>query len=1138
MITPFSMTQVEDYITQYVSVHRPLWGATEYKKALDLIPSLKELVKNPFLMSLSLEVLPRMVDPGQDLSATYITRVALYDHLIQHWLERGKKRLGEKNLSPQARAAFENLIDEGFTLSGIDYLKKLSAAIYTEQDGQPIVTYSRYKDENTWKGEFFSREEEKQLLREACPLIRNGNQYRFIHRSLLEYGVALAIFDPQEMRERTVVGTPSSTRRMSTISVASSERDGQVGRALTVAEQRPDLNSPLSSKSFINEPSVLQFLEERVQQEPLFKELLLEYIEQSKKDKKWRTAAANAITILVRAGVEFIGADLQGIRVPGADISFGMFDSAQLQGADLRQADLHGAWLREANLSQVQMAGVQFGELPFLHHICTVSFCMYSPDGKTLAAVLDNGMINLYSTATWECLWTLLGRATAYSLDSNQIVSCYQRTVRVWNVLIGVCIHVLKGHRGRVTSVAYSPQGDRVASAGYDQTVRVWDVETGECRHICIVHTAYVMAVKYSPNGGQVASSDLDKLIRLWDIATETRHVLRGHEGLVTEIAYSPDGDQLASASRDKTVRLWDVATGDYRHILTGHTNVVFSVMYSPNGDQAASGSEDMSIRLWSVQSGVCLHTLLGHTESVNRVMYSPQGDLIASASSDRTARLWDTETGVCRQTLTGHSDHINSVDFSPKGDRVASGGSDKTVRLWNVGEGTSRYVPKSHTGYVWRVESSPKGDRIATCSYDKTVRFWDVETGTCYQTLRGHHESVHGIVYSPRGDKVATCSSDRTVRLWNTETGECTHILIGYGGGIRNIVYSPDGDMLASACGDGRARIWDVKSGECRHTLTCRMDNIVYSPTRNQVIFYSFWQDLLRIWDIETGVCNHTLTGHTSGVNHTVYSPQGDHVASASKDSTIRARDVGTGECRHILIGHGAEVLAYSPSGHQIASGSRNGPLIVWDLNERTCLWTLAGHSELVSRIVYSPRGDWIVSASADRSVRVWDVSSGQCRAVIQGFQGDVDDIDWIEASGVNYVATVCSDGTVGMWKAVNGEDHHHVSLHWITAKGELNMMNATIQDAQGLSQLNKQLLVQRGAVGEPVQRQRETSKSLAAMASVVSKLKAPLGRGEPVPAASVLTELSKERAERVEDTELDLKDINGYIGRRLDKE
>jgi len=166
-------------------------------------------------MSLSLEVLPRMIDPGQEVSATSITRMALYDQFIEHWMERGKKRIGEKNLSPQARSAFESLSDEGFTRNGIDYLKKLSVAIYREQGGQPMISYSRYKDENSWKGAFFSREDEKQLLREACPLIRNGNQHRFIHRSLLEYGVSLAIFDPHDWKERTVAGSPVPHQRIS-----------------------------------------------------------------------------------------------------------------------------------------------------------------------------------------------------------------------------------------------------------------------------------------------------------------------------------------------------------------------------------------------------------------------------------------------------------------------------------------------------------------------------------------------------------------------------------------------------------------------------------------------------------------------------------------------------------------------------------------------------------------------------------------------------------------------------------------------------------------------------------------------------------------------------------------------------------
>jgi hypothetical protein len=88
-MTPFSESQIDGYINEYVSIHQPLWEAKDYKQALNLIPSLKELVKNPFLMTLSLEVMPRMMDPGEHLSFTHVTKVGLYDHFIEHWLERG-----------------------------------------------------------------------------------------------------------------------------------------------------------------------------------------------------------------------------------------------------------------------------------------------------------------------------------------------------------------------------------------------------------------------------------------------------------------------------------------------------------------------------------------------------------------------------------------------------------------------------------------------------------------------------------------------------------------------------------------------------------------------------------------------------------------------------------------------------------------------------------------------------------------------------------------------------------------------------------------------------------------------------------------------------------------------------------------
>jgi len=1099
VLTQFSLDQVQDYITQYVSVNRPLWEADAYRKALDLIPSLKELVKNPFLMSLSLEVLPRMVDPGQNFSTTHITRTALYDQFIEHWFERGKKRLGEMNMSPQARSAFESLIDEGFTRNGIAYLKKLCAAIYKEQGGQPVVTYSRYKDESSWKAEFFSREEEKQIFREACPLIRNGNQHRFIHRSLLEYGVALAIFDPQDWKEMQA-SKSTLARRGSVSSLMSSDEYGTVGNEPVAVGQEPDLNSPLSWRRFVNEPSVIQFLKERMQQEPLFKQQLLDHIEHSKEHKKWGIAAANAITILVRAGMQFNHADLRGIRIRNADLSYGMFDSAQLQGADLRQVDLSGAWLRRAKLDNTRMTGARFGELPSLKHDSEVEMCVYSPDGETIATGLSNGKVILYSTSDWETLWTLeghSGRVTSmvYSPNGNQIASgSSDRTSQLWGVKTGMCIHTLNGHDAEVRSIAYSPQGDQIASGSNDKTVKVWDVESGECRHIWIGHTLRVSGVIYSPKGTQVASRSDDKTVRIWDIETgNCLHVLKGHERSLEEIAYSPQGHQLASASHGYPVnlRLWDVATGECRHFLRGHIYAIYFVVYSPNGNQLASGGLGETL-VWDADRGVCLHALRGHIGDVRSVVYSPQGDMIATSGSDRTIRVWDAATGVCQQTLTGHSNNITSITFSPKENRVASSSRDTTVRLWDIGVGAFRHSSSGHNTEVKDVKCSPKGDNVATYSKDDTVRIWDVETGVCRHVLRGHTLYISSVEYSPQGDQIATGSWDQTVRLWNIESGACTHILKGHTNWIMAIAYSPQGDQLASGSWDDTVRVWDVKSGECRHTLighTNDVNNVLYSPNGSQLISCSD-DSTVRLWDVETGTCNFILIGHNDWVRRVAYSPQNDSVASAGDDDTIRVWDVGTGECRHTFLDH--NVVAYSPRGDQLASGGSDGSVKVWDTESGDCLWIFIGHRGSVNKILYSPRGDLVVSASDDRSVRLWNATSGQCRAVIQDFQDSVTHIGWAELSGVSYPVAGCQDGVVGAWQVLFDGDRCDVSLRWMTTRGVLDAKDTTIQDVQGLSPLNKQLLKQRGAVGDPIGRLREVSKDVAAMASVVSKLKA----------------------------------------------
>ncbi|KAG0010930.1 hypothetical protein BGZ80_001071, partial [Entomortierella chlamydospora] len=312
ILLPFNKDQIHDYIDQYVILRKLLWKAEDYRRALEQIPNLQDLVTNPFLLRLALDVLPQLLETNSEFSKERITRIKLYDEFVAQWIERGRKRLLEKDLSPRDKEAFRILLDSNFNQLGIIYLKDLATEIYNENEES--------RDNKTWKKSFFDNNDGKNLLREAIPLVRDNDQYQFMHKSVLEYGLSLAVFDPNTYAENTNLW-PRSFRRGSASSVLSFEASDLKEDTATAIEQSL-LVSPFGKKNLVDESSILQFLGERSQQQPLFREQLLAVIERSKTDKTVRIAAANAITVLVKAGVQFIGADLRGIKIPRADLRY------------------------------------------------------------------------------------------------------------------------------------------------------------------------------------------------------------------------------------------------------------------------------------------------------------------------------------------------------------------------------------------------------------------------------------------------------------------------------------------------------------------------------------------------------------------------------------------------------------------------------------------------------------------------------------------------------------------------------------------------------------------------------------------------------------------------------------------------
>ncbi|BBD61387.1 protein kinase [Nostoc sp. HK-01] len=285
----------------------------------------------------------------------------------------------------------------------------------------------------------------------------------------------------------------------------------------------------------------------------------------------------------------------------------------------------------------------------------------------------------------------------------------------------------LTGHSNPVDSVAFSPDGNTLASGSYDKTIKLWNLTTGEQIRTFSGHFHTVISVVFSPDGKTLASGSWDETIKLWNLATgEQIHTLKEHSDIVMSVAFSPDGNTLASGSSDTTIKLWNLATGEQIRTFSGHFNRVYSVAISPDGKTLASGSRyDGTIKLWNLATGKQIRTLKGHSDTIWSVAISPDGKTFASGSEDKTIKLWNLATGEEIRTLTGHSNYVYSVSFSPDGNILASGSRDNTIKLWNLATGEQIRTLKGHSDEVISVAISPDGKTLASGSRDNTIKIW-----------------------------------------------------------------------------------------------------------------------------------------------------------------------------------------------------------------------------------------------------------------------------------------------------------------------------------------------------------------------------------------------------------------------------